>query len=94
MTTSITDEESQIKTLEQDTSVICQKPFDDSKFIHSLRGLKKLKDTFFERKRYIKLGYRAHQNLTVGKCTKSLFMLHNETFNTWSHLLCGVYYLY
>jgi len=28
------------------------------------------------------------------KCTKSLFMLHNETFNVWSHLVCGMYYLY
>ncbi|TNV76693.1 hypothetical protein FGO68_gene1561 [Halteria grandinella] len=69
-------------------------PTDGSRFIHSLRGVKKMKDVFYVRKRHIKHGYRAHECMTVGKCSKSLFMLHNETFNVWTHLLCGLYYIY
>ena len=67
---------------------------DTNRFIHSLRSVKTLKDVFYVRKKYIKHGYRAHKVMTYGKLTKSLFMLHNETFNIWSHLLCGLYYLY
>ena len=67
---------------------------DEQKFIFSLRAVKKKKDVFFVRKKYIKHGYRAHQCLTVGKCSQSLFMMHNETFNVWTHLAGGIYYLY
>jgi len=62
--------------------------------VHSLRAVKKLKDAFYVRKKYIKHGYRAHPHMTFEKCTKSIFMLHNETFNIWSHLLCAFFYLY
>ena len=67
---------------------------DDPKFIYSLRGIKKLKNMFYVRVKYIKYGFRAHPNMTVGKCLRSLFMLHNETFNVWTHLISGSYYLY
>lgn len=64
------------------------------RFIHPLRTVKTLKDVFYVRKKFIKHGYRAHPSMTYTKCTLSLFMLHNETVNVWSHLLCGLYYLY
>ena len=64
------------------------------RFIHPLRTVKTLKDVFYVRKKFIKHGYRAHHEMTYKKCTLSLFMLHNETVNVWSHLLCGLYYLY
>jgi hypothetical protein len=35
---------------------------------------------------YIKMGYRINFN-TKKKILKSLFLLHNETVNVWSHLL-------
>jgi len=35
---------------------------------------------------YIKTGYRINFN-SYWKLTKSLFMLHNETINVWTHLL-------
>ncbi len=65
-----------------------------SRFIYPLRTVKTLKDVFYVRKKYIKHGYRAHHAMTYATCTRSLFMLHNETANIWTHLLCGIYYLY
>lgn len=35
---------------------------------------------------YILRGYRIHFN-TIGRVMKSLVMIHNETFNIWSHML-------
>lgn len=35
---------------------------------------------------YILKGYRVHF-VTVPRILKSLFMIHNESFNTWSHLM-------
>eukprot|EP00347_Sterkiella_histriomuscorum_P002369 403368420 len=32
--------------------------------------------------------------MSVCKCTQSLFMIHNETFNVWSHLLAGLYFIH
>eukprot|EP00116_Pleurobrachia_bachei_P007595 sb/3467857/ len=40
----------------------------------------------------IKAGYRGY--LTPKLCLRSLFMLHNETINIWSHLLVGLYFFY
>jgi adiponectin receptor len=36
---------------------------------------------------YIHTGYR--QNYTFGQCLRSLFSIHNETGNVWSHLLAA-----
>ncbi|OJJ96373.1 hypothetical protein ASPACDRAFT_34852 [Aspergillus aculeatus ATCC 16872] len=41
---------------------------------------------------YIKHGYRAQLN-SFRRCFWSLFHLHNESVNTWSHILPGVYFL-
>lgn len=41
---------------------------------------------------YIKLGYRINFN-TKRKILKSLFLLHNETVNVWSHLLGVVVFI-
>jgi len=32
--------------------------------------------------------------MTLCLCTKSLWYMHNETLNTWTHLICGLYYIY
>ena len=89
---SITDGPSQSDDTKLEISTFSA--MDEEKFIFSLRAVKKKKDVFFVRKKYIKHGYRAHQCLTVGKCSQSLFMMHNETFNVWTHLVGGIYYLY
>lgn len=39
---------------------------------------------------HIRHGYRAPQNSLRG-CYKSLWYLHNETVNIWSHLLMGLF---
>lgn len=41
---------------------------------------------------YISAGYR--KQLGVFDCVKSIFSLHNETGNMWTHLLASVYTLY
>ena len=61
-------------------------------FIHSLRTVKKLKNTFYVKMLFIKHGYRAHKNMDACKCAKSAFKLHNETFSVWSHFIPGIYY--
>ena len=42
--------------------------------------------------KYILRGYRVGFN-TVGRILKSLFLIHNETFNIWSHLTGCIYAL-
>jgi adiponectin receptor len=41
---------------------------------------------------YILHGYRAQLN-SFERCFWSLFYLHNESVNTWSHLVSGLYFL-
>lgn len=41
---------------------------------------------------HIKTGYRGY--LPKSLCVKSLFILHNETINIWSHLLVGFYFFF
>lgn len=47
---------------------------------------------FYVHRDYITVGYRACPNMTVSKCTRSLFQLHNETTNVWSHLIPAIYF--
>jgi len=42
---------------------------------------------------YIKTGYRINFN-SYGKLFRSLFMLHNETVNIWTHIVGGVVFMY
>ncbi|KYQ96643.1 putative basic-leucine zipper transcription factor [Tieghemostelium lacteum] len=42
---------------------------------------------------YIQSGFREHTNGSFWNCTKSIFQLHNDTFNIWTHLLGALYYL-
>ncbi|CDW83515.1 progestin and adipoq receptor family member 3-like [Stylonychia lemnae] len=65
-----------------------------SSFINPLRRVKKMKNVFYVRIKYIRHGYRAHRSLSACNCTASLFMLHNETFNVWTHLAGGIYFMY
>ena len=53
-----------------------------------------MKNVFYVRIKHIKYGYRTCEHMTTGKCVRSLFMVHNETFNVWTHLISGIYYLY
>ena len=41
---------------------------------------------------YIQRGYRTQLN-SFKRCFWSLFYLHNESINTWSHVLAGIYFL-
>lgn len=41
---------------------------------------------------HIKSGYRGY--LPTKLCLKSLFTLHNESVNVWSHLLVGIYFFH
>ena len=43
---------------------------------------------------YIDVGYRAHPNMSVCMCTKSLCQMHNETMNIYTHLLPAFYMIY
>ncbi|KAL3482072.1 hemolysin-III related-domain-containing protein [Aspergillus californicus] len=45
-----------------------------------------------QRDPYITQGYRRQSN-SYQKCFWSLFYLHNESVNTWSHILPGLYFL-
>jgi len=68
---------------------------DPNRFIYDLEDLKPiLKQIYFCHRDYIKFGYRANPNMTIGMCTKSLFMCHCETGSVWTHLLSGVYFIY
>ena len=40
----------------------------------------------FLREPFITSGYRDSDNITVRQCLATLFTIHNETFNIWSHL--------
>ena len=44
------------------------------------------------REPFIKSGYR-QAYLTAWQCLQSLFYLHNQTFNIWSHYLASLYFL-
>ena len=44
----------------------------------------------FSREPYIMSGYRDTDNITVQKCVATLFTVHNETFNIWSHIFAAI----
>ncbi len=46
---------------------------------------------YFQFNKYIKTGYRKH--LSFSWCLRSLFKVHNETGNVWTHLLSFVFFL-
>eukprot|EP00966_Prymnesium_polylepis_P127396 2946580-Prymnesium_polylepis.2 len=41
---------------------------------------------------FILKGYRAH--LTIAACARSIFAVHNETVNVWSHLLAAIAFVF
>ena len=49
----------------------------------------KLKRIWFEKRPSITYGYRS--NMGYLKSTKSICMVHNETFNFWSHFVSFMY---
>ena len=64
-----------------------------SKIIYTLKELRKKDNLFFVKRDYIRYGYRAHENMTFGMCTKTVCQVHNETGNVFTHLLPGIYFL-
>ena len=48
---------------------------------------------YFQHNEYIKKGYRLNCN-SVLKAFKSIFFLHNETVNIWSHLLGAIFFIF
>ena len=47
-------------------------------------------EEFMKDNEYIKNGYRINCD-SLWKCLKSLFVIHNESINIWSHLLGSVF---
>ena len=48
---------------------------------------------YYYMRRYIHFGYRASFNMTMRKATASIFMMHCETSNIWTHLLATIYFI-
>lgn len=48
---------------------------------------------YFQHNEYIRKGYRLNCN-TILKASKSLFMIHNESVNIWSHLLGAILFIF
>ncbi|EAL60522.1 Hly-III related family protein [Dictyostelium discoideum AX4] len=50
-------------------------------------------DLMLSENEYILSGFRLHTKNSYMECTKSIFKLHNDTLNIWSHLLGALFYL-
>ncbi|KAN0032891.1 hypothetical protein ACTFIV_006828 [Dictyostelium citrinum] len=50
-------------------------------------------DLMLSENEYILSGFRLHTKNSYRECTKSIFKLHNDTLNIWSHLLGALFYL-
>ena len=67
---------------------------DINKLIYKKSELKLLKDKLhYAKRKYIKYGYRANPNMTLGKATKTVVMCHCETMNIWTHLITALYFV-
>lgn len=44
----------------------------------------------YTREPYIKTGYRFGENISLHQCVATLFTVHNETFNIWSHIFATI----
>jgi len=68
---------------------------DPNRLIYDLKELNAIPTKmFFAKRDHIRYGYRANPNMTICKCSKTLFMTHCETGNVWTHLLSGLYFCY
>eukprot|EP01088_Endostelium_zonatum_P001490 TRINITY_DN11799_c0_g1_i1.p1 TRINITY_DN11799_c0_g1~~TRINITY_DN11799_c0_g1_i1.p1 ORF type:complete len:341 (-),score=23.15 TRINITY_DN11799_c0_g1_i1:69-1091(-) len=47
---------------------------------------------YLQHNKWITAGYRV--NYTFKKCAKSIFQIHNETFEIWTHLLATAFFLF
>lgn len=63
----------------------------ENRTIYTLRELKRLKKLFYVERDFIKIGYRAHENMTAGMCLRSLCQMHNETSSILTHALPAIY---
>ena len=64
---------------------------DKDKLIYNIDELRNIKKLFFVERDHITVGYRAHENMTIGMCTKTACMMHNETMNIYTHFLPALY---
>lgn len=79
-TNSDPEQEENIKIESENDMIINKAPF-----IGTLEDVKEFHEYNADNS-YILRGYRIHFN-TIGRVMKSLVMIHNETFNIWSHML-------
>jgi adiponectin receptor len=59
---------------------------------HPFIGLKEEAPEWLTTGYYLETGWRVNFN-SWGKAFRSLFMIHNETVNVWSHLLGALFFL-
>lgn len=59
---------------------------DGSQFEPFIGGVDEIVHEYHADNPYVLKGYRVHF-VTIPRILKSLFMIHNESFNAWSHLL-------
>lgn len=50
------------------------------------------KRLFYAKRKYVKFGYRANPDMTIGLATKTVLMCHCETLNIWTHFLPALYF--
>ena len=48
---------------------------------------------WFFRIQHLRFGYRYHPNYDFCMCTKSLFQMHNQTMNVFTHLIPSLYFI-
>jgi hypothetical protein len=63
----------------------CDKPIKEPASIISLDKVPRYSNLFISVHPFILHGYRIHHSLS--ECLKSMFTLHNETLNIWTHFL-------
>ena len=68
------------------------KPVKEVKKQNAFIGSIKQTPTFLASNDYIIRGYRINFN-TFWRLNKSLFQIHNETMNIWTHLLGAVFFI-
>ena len=60
--------------------------------INNWKYSKKMPHWFF-RVQFLRFGYRYHPEMDFCMCTKSLFQLHNQTMNVYTHMIPAIYML-
>jgi hypothetical protein len=65
-----------------------------NKLIYDKEELKSTKKKlFYAKRKYIRYGYRANPDMTIGKATKTIVMCHCETMSIWTHFTPAMYFV-